>query len=200
MNWYEKLQRYFPKDEMKSQEHMELLLKEKGDIYFKDEGPDHVMMYAEFPTFLFIDYVYVSKESRGQGIGHKLFDKLKQKDKPIILEVEPLDYSDSDTSKRLHFYHREGFKHAVSIGYTHQSLVTNESSALEILYWSPHGENEEEIYQQMKKMYEDIHTYKDEEVYGRTYQSVEEAVKYDTNREVDDIFHSLQKIRDKTEK
>nr|WP_239587884.1 GNAT family N-acetyltransferase [Gracilibacillus alcaliphilus] len=183
---------------MKSKEHMELLLKEKGDVYFKDEGPDHVLMFAEFPTFLFIDYVYVSKESRGQGIGHQLFEKLKQKNKPIILEVEPLDYSDSDTSKRLHFYQREGFKHAAAIGYTHQSLVTDQSSTLEILYWSPHDENEEEVYQQMKMMYEDIHTYKDKELYGKTYRSVDEAVKYDTNRKSDNIFHSIQKMNDKS--
>ena len=71
MNWYEKLQQYFPIEEMKSQEHMELLLKEKGDVYHKDEGPYHVMMYAEFPSFIFIDYLYVSKESRGQGLGHR---------------------------------------------------------------------------------------------------------------------------------
>jgi GNAT superfamily N-acetyltransferase len=117
MNWYEKLSEYFPVEEMKSEEHMEMLLKEKGDVYYKDEGPYHVLMYAEFDTFLFIDYVYVSGKSRGQGIGHQIMEKLKQKEKPIILEVEPVDYEDSDTEKRLHFYKREGFTHARSIGY-----------------------------------------------------------------------------------
>ncbi len=39
MNWYEKLNKYFPIEEMKSKEHMETLLKEKGDVYHKDEDP-----------------------------------------------------------------------------------------------------------------------------------------------------------------
>ncbi|MDX8045791.1 GNAT family N-acetyltransferase [Gracilibacillus sp. S3-1-1] len=192
MNWYEKLNQYFPVEEMKSKQHMEILLKEKSDIYYKDEGKYHVMMYAEFPTFLFIDYVYVSQESRGQGIGHQLIEKLKKKNKPIILEVEPYDYQDSDSTKRLHFYKREGFKHAVSIGYTRKSLATNKHNTLEILYWSPTAQNEEEIYEQMKKLYEDIHTYKDKELYGKSYQPVEEVLSYDDNREANNIFDMLE--------
>ncbi|SHM41833.1 GNAT family N-acetyltransferase [Gracilibacillus kekensis] len=197
MDWYKKLNQYFPVEEMKSQQHMELLLNEKSDVYYKDEGPHHVLMYAEFPTFIFIDYVYVSKESRGKGIGHQIIDKLKQKSKPIILEVEPFDYQDSDSTKRLRFYQREGFKHAVSIGYTRKSLATDEANTLEILYWSPRGENEEEIYEQMKKMYEDIHTYKDQEVYGKSYQPVEEVLTYNDDRETDNIFDVLDEKKKK---
>src|SRR5690625_1542067 len=92
MNWYEKLNKYFPVDEMKSKEHMEMLLEEKEDVYYKDESSKHVMMYAEFDSFIFIDYLWVSLETRGQGIGGKLIEKLKEKTKPIILEVEPIDY------------------------------------------------------------------------------------------------------------
>ncbi|GAA0301309.1 GNAT superfamily N-acetyltransferase [Gracilibacillus halotolerans] len=197
MNWYEKLNKYFPVEEMKSQEHMELLLQEKGDVYHKDEGQYHVMMYAEFPSFIFIDYLYVSKESRGQGLGHQLIEKLKRKKKPIILEVEPWDYSDTDSTKRLRFYRREGFEHAQSIGYTRKSLATNEANTLEILFWSPEEADEEAIYKQMKEMYEDIHTYKDEEVYGESYQSADEVITYDDNREVDNIFEAIQEKKKK---
>ncbi|WP_026771739.1 GNAT family N-acetyltransferase [Sediminibacillus terrae] len=192
MNWYEKLNKYFPVEEMKSQKHMEMLLKEKGDVYYKDEGPYHVLMYAEFKSFIFIDYVYVSAASRGQGLGHKLIEKLKAKNKPIILEVEPVDYEDSDTEKRLKFYQREGFVHAQSIGYNRRSLATNEETPMEILYWSPDNQDEEEIYKQMKKMYEDIHTYKDEEIYGKSYQPVDEVLTYDNDRDTDDIFDALK--------
>ncbi|WP_017470556.1 GNAT family N-acetyltransferase [Amphibacillus jilinensis] len=192
MDWFEKLNDYFPTHEMKSKEHMETLLKEKSDVYYKDEGPEHVMMYAEFDTFLFIDYLYVAASSRGKGLGHQLINKLKNKDKPIILEVEPVDYSDTDTAKRLHFYQREGFKHATSIGYNRRSLATNEESPLEILYWSPSNQDEETIYQQMKHMYEDIHTYKDKELYGQAYQGVEEVLSYDQARKTKDIFKNLK--------
>ncbi|WP_163537072.1 GNAT family N-acetyltransferase [Gracilibacillus sp. YIM 98692] len=199
MNWYEKLNQYFPVEEMKSKEHMEVLLKEKGDVYYKDEGPYHVLMYAEFPSFIFIDYVYVSKEARGKGLGHELMEKLKEKNKPIILEVEPFDYQDTDSTKRLRFYQREGFRHAESIGYTRKSLATDEANTLEILYWSPEGKNEEQIYQQMKKMYEDIHTYKDEEIYGKPYQPVDEVLSYDDDRDVDNIFQAIDKEDEKNE-
>lgn len=142
MNWYEKLNKYFPIEEMKSKEHMELLLKEKPEMYHKDEGQHHVMMYVETNDFIFIDYVWVSKDARGKGIGHQLLDNLKEKGKPIILEVEPVDYEETDTEKRLRFYKREGFKHAVSIGYRRRSLATNEVNEMEILYWSPTNEFE----------------------------------------------------------
>ncbi|MCP8615581.1 GNAT family N-acetyltransferase [Salirhabdus salicampi] len=192
MNWYEKLNQYFPVEEMKSREHMEMLLKEKGDVYHKDEGPHHVLMYAEFNTFIFIDYVWVSTEARGQGIGHKLLEKLKAKGKPIILEVEPVDYEDSDTEKRLVFYKREGFEHAQSIGYTRRSLATNKLNEMEILYWSPEHETEEDIYEKMKKMYEDIHTYKDKELYGKSYQPVDEVLTLDEDRD-NDILDNIEK-------
>ncbi|PKR78345.1 GNAT family N-acetyltransferase [Halalkalibacillus sediminis] len=195
MNWYEKLNKYFPVEEMKSQEHMEMLLKEKGDVYHKDEGKYHVLMYAEFETFIFIDYVYVSNEARGQGIGHRILDKLKEKGKPIILEVEPVDYEDTDTAKRLKFYQREDFKHAQSIGYSRKSLATDEVNTMEILYWTPEESTEEEIYEKMKKMYEQIHTYKDEEFYGKCYQPVEEVLKIDKDRE-SDLFKELKKPKE----
>src|SRR5699024_2522727 len=89
MNWYEKLNKYFPVEEMKSRKHMELLLQEKGDVYYKDESDKHVLMYAEFDTFIFIDYLWVSAETRGQGTGHQLIEKLKKKNKPIIWKLNP---------------------------------------------------------------------------------------------------------------
>ncbi|GAA0325252.1 GNAT family N-acetyltransferase [Bacillus carboniphilus] len=191
MHWYEKLNQYFPIEEMKSKEHMETLLKERGDIYHKDEGKYHVLMYAELENFVFIDYLFVSKESRGQGLGHKLLEMLKQKGKPIILEVEPIDYDDSDSEKRLRFYKREGFEHAQSIGYRRRSLATNEINQMEILYWAPHNESEEEIFEAMKKTYELIHTYKDEEFYGDSYQPVDEVLVYEQSDKEDDLLKNV---------
>lgn len=176
MHWYEKLSRYFPIEEMKSREHMEVLLKEKPHLYKKDEGPKHIVTYAEFDDFLFVDYLLVSKEARGEGLGGKIMAQLKQKMKPIILEVEPVSYTDSDTVKRHRFYEREGFKKAEKIGYRRRSLVTGEITELEILYWSPTDESEESIYEKMVKVYENIHTYKDEELYGEAYQPAEDVL------------------------
>lgn len=191
MHWFEKLNQYFPVEEMKSKEHMETLLRECPDIYFKDESPLHVLMYVEFDYFIFIDYLFVSKDARGQGLGHKLIEKLKQKGKPIILEVEPVNYEDSDTEKRLHFYKREGFEHAQSIGYRRRSLATNEINQMEILYWAPHNESEEMIFNGMRKTYELIHTYKDKQFYGKSYQPVEEVLTFEEDRVGENILEDI---------
>jgi predicted GNAT family acetyltransferase len=191
MHWYEKLNKYFPVEEMKSREHMETLLKERSDIYHKDEGPNHVLMYAELDNFVFIDYLFVSSNARGQGLGHKLLEKLKQKGKPIILEVEPVNYEDTDTEKRLRFYKREQFEHANSIGYERRSLATNEKSKMEILYWAPHNESEEMIFEAMKKTYDMIHTYKDQHFYGESYQPVDEVLTFSEEPENKNILDQL---------
>ncbi|MBN6887534.1 GNAT superfamily N-acetyltransferase [Cytobacillus horneckiae] len=191
MHWYEKLNQYFPIEEMKSKEHMETLLKERPDIYHKDEGPMHVLMYVELDTFVFIDYLFVSKESRGLGLGRKLIEKLKEKGKPIILEVEPVDYEDTDTEKRLRFYKREGFEHAQSIGYRRRSLATREVNEMEILYWAPENESEEMIFDSMKKTYELIHTYKDTHFYGESYQPVDEVLTFADKEEERDMLKDI---------
>jgi GNAT superfamily N-acetyltransferase len=191
MHWYEKLNQYFPVEEMKSREHMETLLKEHSEIYHKDEGPNHVLMYAELDRFVFIDYLFVSSKARGQGLGHRLIEKMKRKGKPIILEVEPINYQDSDTKKRLGFYKREGFEHAQSIGYQRRSLATKEVTPMEILFWAPHHESEQRIFEAMKKTYEMIHTYKDKQFYGESYQPVEEVLSFEEKTDHPDLLKNI---------
>lgn len=185
MNWYEKLNEYFPIEEMKSKEHMDTLLKEKKTVYKKDEGPNHVLMYVEFQNFVFVDYLFVSKKVRGMGLGQKLLTKLKEKQKPIFLEVEPVDYEDTDTAKRLKFYAREQFEHAQRIDYNRRSLATGEKTALEILYWSPSDSGEKEIYEAMTKTYNEIHTYKDEDFYGEKYEATQQVLHFYTKGKKD---------------
>ncbi|MFZ3589232.1 GNAT family N-acetyltransferase [Bacillus sp. DJP31] len=192
MNWYEKLNQYFPVEEMKSKEHMDILLEERGDIYHKNEGSNHVLMFAELDNFIFIDYLFVSKDARGHGLGNKLIDMLKQKQKPIILEVEPINYVDTDSEKRLHFYKRADFLHASSIGYKRRSLATNEINPMEILYWSPTEESEGVIYEGMKKTYEMIHTYKDKQIYGEAYENVDKVLSiHEDEKATTDILKNL---------
>ncbi|GAA3314044.1 hypothetical protein GCM10020331_005640 [Ectobacillus funiculus] len=55
--------------------------------------------------------------------------------------------------KRLYFfYKREGFEHAMSIGYRRRSLATKEVNTMEILYWAPNKASEELIYEAMKNI------------------------------------------------
>ncbi len=191
MNWYEKLNQYFPIEEMKSKDHMEILLEERSDIYHKDESPNHILMYVELDNFIFIDYLLVFKNARGKRTGHKLLEALKQKGKPILLEVEPINYEDSDTEKRLHFYKREGFKHANSIGYQRRSLATNEVSEMEILYWTPNDESEQMIFEAMKKTYTMIHSYKDHQIYGESYDVAEESLTFNKKSGNENVLDNL---------
>ncbi|MGN9866034.1 GNAT family N-acetyltransferase [Bacillus swezeyi] len=191
MNWYEKLSEYFPVEEMKSKEHMEALLKEQNDIYHKEEGHHHILMYAEFDSFIFIDYLFVSKDARGQGLGSKLIEKLKEKNKPILLEVEPVDEDDADTAKRLKFYQKKNFKHAESIGYRRRSLATGKVSKMEILYWSPKSNTEEEVFEAMKETYEKIHTYQDEKWYGESFEDVDDVLEIVDDQNQKNIFDEL---------
>lgn len=190
MNWYENLNEYFPKEEMKSQEHIELLLEGDKD-YYKDASKNHVLLYVEKDDFIFIDYLYVSGKTRGNGIGKKLLDKLKLKGKPIYLEVEPVDENEEDTEKRLRFYKREGFQHANTVSYVKNSLATGEKVELEILYWSPDPTvRDEDVLRSMQEVYRDIHTYKDRELYGSEYIKTEEALKLKVNKK--DILHEVK--------
>lgn len=184
MNWYDKLNTYFPVEEMKSKEQIDALLADKGDIYHKDEGDTHILMYAEFDSFVFIDFLWVSEKTRGKGIGHQLIEKMKAKNKPMILEVEPVVADDPDTKKRLRFYKREGFTHAEPIIYYHQDFITNKETQLEVLYWAKSELSEKTIFEYMKKIYEEVHAYNVEKIYGNLPKPVYKVLRFDENRKL----------------
>jgi GNAT superfamily N-acetyltransferase len=112
MEWYEKLNEYFPEHEMKNPQQLQELI-EKTDIYHKDETDDYILLYAEFPAFVFIDYLLVTSNVRGKGIGTKVLDSLKEKGKLILLEAEPQAPGNPDSQRRLAFYSRNGFLTAI---------------------------------------------------------------------------------------
>ncbi len=189
MSWYEKLNGYFPVEEMKSKQHMEVLLEEKTE-YKKSESEKHVLMYVEEKNFIFVDYLLVTKHARGEGLGKKLLDELKKKQKPIILEVEPAMRNDQDSIKRLNFYKREDFVHASSIIYKRKSLATKKENKMEIIYWSPKNVSEEAILGAMKHIYKEVHTYKDTVLYGQRYQPVEEVLQMESGQ-AEDILQTI---------
>ena len=69
-------------------------------------------------------------------------------------------------------------------------MATNEVNKMEILYWSPKTESEEEMFEAMKQTYENIHTYKDEKWYGESY---EKRMKFSKSlmRKTKNIFDQL---------
>lgn len=165
MNWFQRLNSYFPVEEMKAEEQLKALLTDKPNHYHKDESDLHIMMYAEYAEFVFVDFLWVSEKARGKGIGKKLIEQLKNKQKTIILEVEPVDENNEDTEKRLRFYFREGFKIAGSISYHFQALVSHSEIELDIMYWDETEKTAEQLLDYMTTIYEEIHSYKQKEIY-----------------------------------
>ena len=103
----------------------------------------------------------------------------REKGKPILLEVEPTDYDDTDTVKRQRFYEREGFRHVERLRYRRRSLATQEINELEILLWSPDDTTDEEAFDLVRAVYEEIHTWRDRDFYGESYQPSEEVLTLD---------------------
>ncbi|MEK4300601.1 GNAT family N-acetyltransferase [Oceanobacillus sp. FSL W8-0428] len=177
MDWFQRLNEYFPVEEMKAKEQIEALLKEKPNNYYKDESDLHIMMYAEYEQFVFVDFLWVSEKARGKGIGKKLIQQLKDKQKTIILEVEPVDENNEDTEKRLRFYFREGFRISEAISYQFQALVSHSETELDIMYWDAQEKTDEQLLDYMVTIYEEIHSYNQKQIYGYEPKPTSEVLK-----------------------
>lgn len=172
MHWYDDLIRFFPKEETRVQEHFAWLLKNRPDIYRVDATEDHVLLFLEYSDLLFIDYLFVYPEYRGQGIGTKVLRHLKQQNKGILLEVEPIDHRHPETSKRQQFYRQVGFQHADFLTYRLESPWTGTGRELEIFYWTPHPIGKDQVYNWMARAYHDLYMELDPAIYGRAYPAV----------------------------
>jgi GNAT superfamily N-acetyltransferase len=194
MGWYQKLNRYFPEEEMKKKEQMEALLKENSH-YKKEESDQYIILYGEYDEFIFVDYILVDKRARGQGIGKAILEDLKNKQKTIVLEVEPIDKDDPDTVKRERFYQDNNFHKATDIDYYRDvGETTPELNQMELYYWSPRGNiGEKAIHDYMIKVYEDIHHFHYDEYFDRETPEPEELVQLRSDHEVQgDVEHREQ--------
>ncbi|MFM1655765.1 GNAT family N-acetyltransferase [Brevibacillus sp. B_LB10_24] len=175
MEWFERLNEYFPEHEMKDPRQIQALLDDK-DVYHKEETDEYIMLYAEFPTFIFIDYLLINPETRGQGIGTKVLNRMKQKGKAILLEVEPIDREDEDTVKRVNFYRKNGFKKADRIQYRREG-DSGETYEMKIYYWSPDADlPQESVLEKMAKACEEIHNFRSKRYYGRVVADPDEVL------------------------
>ncbi|HZG73971.1 MAG TPA: GNAT family N-acetyltransferase [Chondromyces sp.] len=176
MDWYEKLNEYFPAEEMKSREHFERLMKEKEGLYVKEESPNHVLIYYEAKDYIFVDYIIVTGSIRGRGLGSSIMGKLMSKNKAIILEVDPIDTDDPETIKRVRFYERLGFTHAKTIDYKRRHIITNQLNVMDVFYWSHPPVTEQWVYKKMGEIYNEVHAYQAKAIYGKSPQSTQEVL------------------------
>lgn len=175
-NWYTALKEYFPANEMKSKEHFDVLLSDKETTYQIEGGPKYVLVYFEKEDFIFVDYMLVGSNNRSSGIGSKAINQLKSKNKPIILEVEPISADEPDTRKRVRFYEKVGFKHMNTIQYTRIHPITKELNEMEIYYWSPVVKSEGWVMEKMATVYKEVHAYQSERLYRTPPQPIQEVL------------------------
>ena len=88
------------------------LIMQKPDYHFsvltQNEELLGIMLYFETDNFIYLEHFAVVPEKRGNGIGAKGVEILKNIGKTVILEIEyPVD---EITNRRLDFYNRNGFK------------------------------------------------------------------------------------------
>ncbi|SMO92336.1 GNAT family N-acetyltransferase [Melghirimyces algeriensis] len=174
MDWYNRLNDYFPKEEMKKYSHLRDLIQDQ-DMYHKEETEDYLLLYGEFSSFVFVDYLLVNQKRRGSGVGSKVIRNLKEKRKPILLEVEPADPQVADTQKRIHFYRKNGFQVADQIHYEREA-DNGETFSLNIHYWTPKPVPQAKIYHMMSKACHHIHNFRSEQHYGRIQADPDEVL------------------------
>ncbi|MCI3922692.1 GNAT family N-acetyltransferase [Paenibacillus sp. TRM 82003] len=176
MDWYDKLTDYFPEHEMKNPQQLQDLIEEK-DVYHLAETEDYIVLYAEFPQFVFIDYLLVTSTERGKGVGGRVLDRLKAKGKMILLEAEPKDPENEDTRRRLAFYYKNGFRKADQIEYIREDERGNEFK-MHILYWAPTDRPQETVMAKMEKACEEIHNFRSKKYYGRLLADPEKVLNW----------------------
>ncbi|AQQ53541.1 GNAT family N-acetyltransferase [Planococcus lenghuensis] len=176
-SWFTNLREYFPAREMKNENHMKQLFRDKSHAYKLEESSQHTMIYFEKPQYVFIDYVLIESTARGTGLGSRLMHQLKKKGKLVLAEVDPISEEDPASAKRVKFYETNGFKKAPSIHYVRKHPDTGERSEMDIFYWSPVPVSEQYVLEQMRDAYEEVHAYSMEEHYDSTPQTAEEVLK-----------------------
>lgn len=65
-------------------------------------------MYWNAPDFLYVEYIATLPTVRGRGYGTQVLQKLQEKGKRILLEIDPP--CDEISLRRRGFYQRAGFK------------------------------------------------------------------------------------------
>ena len=66
--------------------------------------------YWELSGCIFLEHLATLKQSRGKGYGKRLVEEvLKETEKPVFLEIEPVTEADPMTGRRAGFYERLGF-------------------------------------------------------------------------------------------
>ena len=107
---FELYQSSFPVEERRDDLEQQRVLKKEAyhfDLIMLDDSFVGVMLYWETESFVFLEHFTTLPDLRGKGYGKNALDLLKEKNKIILLEIEPP--IDDMTERRYNFYKRNGF-------------------------------------------------------------------------------------------
>lgn len=108
---YRLYQSAFPHEERRSEEEHKRVMRKPDyhfDLIMNDSDFIGVMLYWENDEFVYLEHFTTLPAVRGNGYGAKALNLLKQKNKTILLEIEPP--VDELTERRYAFYCRNGFQ------------------------------------------------------------------------------------------
>lgn len=100
----------FPVEERRDDSEQQRIIKKEDyhfDLIMMDDSFIGVMLYWETESFIFLEHFTTLPDVRGKGYGKRALDLLKNKNKVILLEIEPP--VDDTTQRRYDFYKRNGF-------------------------------------------------------------------------------------------
>ena len=78
------------------------------DLCLLDGALASLILYWDFGAYIYVEHFCVEPSMRGHGLGTLILAELAKKNKPIILEIDPL--TDDVAIRRKGFYERCGFK------------------------------------------------------------------------------------------
>ena len=87
------------------------------DLCLLDGALASLILYWDFGAYIYVEHFCVEPSMRGHGLGTLILAELAKKNKPIILEIDPLT---DDVAIRRGFYERCGY---VANGFAHIHLL-----------------------------------------------------------------------------
>lgn len=70
-----------------------------------------IVFYWEWPEYIYLEHLAIAQDMRCKGLGGMVIKTLEQKNKTIVLEMEPPENNEIEKKNRLIFYENRGFKY-----------------------------------------------------------------------------------------
>lgn len=100
----------FPMQEQREMASQQAVLNREAyhfDLLYEGDSFVGLLLYWEEAGFVYVEHFCIEPGDRGKGYGGQALELLRQKGKPLLLEIDPP--VDETARKRKRFYERAGF-------------------------------------------------------------------------------------------